>query len=106
MLRLSKRVLRLTKRSTDLGIIYTNSSTGTILTDSTHVTVALLNERSLVIKLADIEADQDLQNTHVLGFCETWLSPAPDSSPVIKDNQVVLRCDRATKLMITREELC
>ena len=65
------------------------------LPSSTHVTVALLNVRSVVAKLADIEADPEQMSPNVLCFCETWLSPV-QPSPVINANHVVLRCDRAT----------
>lgn len=51
--------------------------------------------RSLVAKLPDIEADQDLQSANVLCFCETWLSPA-EPSQVIKADHVVLRGDGAS----------
>ena len=60
---------------------------------SSHVTIALLNVRSIVAKLPDIEADSRLKSASVLCFCETWLSPA-QSSPVVKKENVVLRCDR------------
>ena len=60
---------------------------------TTHVTIALLNVRSIVAKLADIEADLELLSADVLGFCETWLSPS-QPSPVIKADHVTLRCDR------------
>ena len=62
---------------------------------STHVTVALLNVRSVVAKLEDIEADPELMSPSVLCFCETWLSPV-QPSPVINADHVVIRCDRAT----------
>ena len=60
----------------------------------THITVALLNVRSIVAKLSDIEADYELNNANVLCFCETWLTSA-QPSPVINASHVVLRCDRA-----------
>lgn len=63
------------------------------LPPTNHVTLALLNVRSVVAKLADIQADYELMSATVLCFCETWLSPA-QPSPVIKANHVVLRCDR------------
>ena len=61
---------------------------------TTHVTIALLNVRSIGAKLADIEADLEFQGADVLCFCETWLSPA-QPPPVIKADHVILRCDRA-----------
>ena len=57
---------------------------------TTHVTIALLNVRSIVAKLADIKTDLELLSADVLGFCETWLSPA-QPSPVIKADHVTLR---------------
>ena len=60
---------------------------------TSHVTIALLNVRSIGAKLADIKADIELLSVDVLCFCETWLSPA-QSSPVIKADHVTLRCDR------------
>ena len=51
---------------------------------TSHVTLALLNVRLIVPKLADIEADCELNSANVLCFCETcsWLSPS-QPSPVI-----------------------
>ena len=65
------------------------------LPSSSHVTLALLNVRSIVAKLTDIEADHELKSANVLCFCETWLSP-DQPSPAIDATHVVLRCDRAT----------
>ena len=62
---------------------------------TTHVTLVLLNVRSIVSKLVDIQADHELNSANVLRFCETWLS-STQLSPVIKTDHVVLRCDRAT----------
>ena len=56
-------------------------------------TIALLNVRSIVGKLPDIEADTNINNATILGFCETWLSPSQESIH-IRDDHVVLRCDR------------
>ena len=61
---------------------------------TSHVTIALLNVRSIGAKLADIQADIKLLSADVLCFCETWLSQA-QPSPVIKADHVSLRCDRA-----------
>ncbi len=58
---------------------------------TSHVT--LVNVRSIIAKLADIESDFELLSADVLCFCETWLSPA-QPSPVIKADHVTLRCDR------------
>ena len=62
---------------------------------TTHVTVALLNVRSIVPKLPDIRADNCLRSASVLCFCETWLNPS-QPSPVLLDNQIDIRCDRVT----------
>ena len=57
-----------------------------------YVAIALLNVRSTVPK---IKQDKCFQHKNLLGFCETWLSP-PQASPVIHEDHVVLRCDRAS----------
>lgn len=72
-----------------------------LLPVNTHVAIVLLNIRSIVPKIDDIHADTVLNNADVLCFCETWLS-ALQSSPVVKANHVVQRCDR-TELKV---ELC
>ncbi len=64
------------------------------VSQDTHITVALLNVRSIVPKLPDIQADSTFNNANVLCFCDTWLTPA-QPSPAITTNHVVLRCDRA-----------
>ena len=38
-----------------------------------HVTIALLNVRSILAKLPDIIADHSLRCASILCFCETWL---------------------------------
>ena len=63
------------------------------LPSSTYITLALLNIRSLIAKLADVEVDQELNSADVLCSCETWLSPY-QPSPVIKANDVDLRYNR------------
>ena len=40
---------------------------------TSHVTIALLNVRSILAKLPDIKADTELGSAGVLCFCETWL---------------------------------
>ena len=60
-----------------------------------YVKICLLNVRSLIAKLADIEQDMCLKAANVLCFCETWLT-ATQSSPSILSDQVVVRCDRQT----------
>ena len=60
-----------------------------------HVTIALLNIRSIVAKLPDIACDDNLKYASILCFCETWLTP-PRPSPVVQKNQIAVRCDRAS----------
>ena len=60
-----------------------------------YVTICLLNVRSLVAKLADIEQDMCLKAANVVCFCETWLT-ASQASPSILSDQVAIRCDRQT----------
>ena len=65
-----------------------------VLCDSaSHLTIALLNVRSLVTKLPDISSDNTLKSANILCFCETWLN-ASQPSPVLLDNQTDIRCDR------------
>ena len=59
----------------------------------TYITVCLLNVRSLIAKLADIEQDMYLKAANVICFCETWLT-ASQASPSILNDQVAVRCDR------------
>ena len=61
----------------------------------TYITVCLLNVRSLVAKLADIEQDLYLKAANVVCFCETWLT-ASQASPKVLDSHVIMRCDRET----------
>ena len=60
-----------------------------------HVTIALLNVRSIIAKLPDIARDNGLQCANILCFCETWLT-ASQPSPIVQDNQIAIRCDRAS----------
>ena len=62
---------------------------------SSHVTIALLNVRSILAKLPDITADHSLRSASLLCFCETWLN-ASQPSPVLLDNQIDIRCDTLT----------
>ena len=62
---------------------------------SNYITLSLLNVRSIVAKLDDIEHDSYMNAVDILCFCETWLSPS-QPSPHIKDDHVVLRCDRVS----------
>ncbi len=60
-----------------------------------HITIALLNIRSIAAKLPDIASDSNLKHASVVCFCETWLTPS-QPSPVVQDNQIAIRCDRAS----------
>ena len=62
---------------------------------STHVTIALLNVRSIVAKLPDIARDSNLRCASILCFCETWLT-ASQPSPLVKDNQIAITCNSRT----------
>ena len=62
---------------------------------NSHVTIALLNVRSIVAKLPDIAQDDSLKCASILCFCETWLT-ASQPSPIVQPNQIALRCDRAS----------
>ena len=58
---------------------------------TSHVTIALLNVRSIGAKVADIKADIELLSANILCFCETWLSPAqpsPDIKGVIEQKMI------------------
>ena len=62
------------------------------LTDS-HITIALLNVRSLNAKLPDILSDNNMACASILCFCETWLSES--HAPLqIFNHHTILRCDR------------
>ena len=63
--------------------------------EPSHVTFALLNVRSIVAKLPDVKADNNLSCANILCFCETWLN-ASQPTPVLLDDQVDIRCDRMT----------
>ena len=39
-----------------------------------HVTITLLNVRSIVAKLPDITNDDSLKCASIMCFCETWLT--------------------------------
>ena len=58
-----------------------------------HVTIALLNVRSILAKLPDVRTDKNLWCASILCFCETWLN-ASQPSPVLLDDQIDIRCDR------------
>ena len=58
-----------------------------------HVTIPLLNERSIAAKLPDIANDNGLKCANIMYFCETWLTPSEPSS-VLQNSQITIRCDR------------
>ena len=60
-----------------------------------YISIALLNVRSLVAKLPDIQCDHSLTSAGILCFTETWLTPQV-SSPVILGNHQVIRSDRTS----------
>ena len=62
---------------------------------SNYITLSLLNIRSIVAKLDDIECDSYMNAVDILCFCETWLSPS-QPLPHITDDHVVLRCGRVS----------
>ena len=49
---------------------------------NSHITVALLNVRSIIAKTPDILQDKHLGCANVLCFCETWLSPLHSFPPL------------------------
>ena len=59
------------------------------------ISIALLNVRSNVAKLPDIECDHSLTSASILCFTETWLKPQL-SSPVTLGNHQVIRSDRTS----------
>ena len=59
-----------------------------VLSDPYHLTIALLNVRSLA-------ADKNLRSASILCFCETWLN-ASQPTPVLLHDQIDIRCDRMT----------
>ena len=60
---------------------------------NSHITISLLNVRSINAKIPDILCDSNMRAANVLCFCETWLSPS-QLSPKICDGHIVVRCDR------------
>ena len=59
------------------------------------IAIALLNVRSINAKLLDIDKDNSLKCANVLCFCETWFT-LTQRSPLVLENQIDIRCDRAT----------
>ena len=62
---------------------------------SSHVTIVLLNVRSVVPKLPDIACDPHLKCASIVCFCETWLTMT-QPSPLIAHTPHCIRCDRAS----------
>lgn len=63
-----------------------------------HITIALLNVRSIIPKVPDIHHDdihhdESLKSVATLCFTETWLTHR-QASPTLVDDHTVLRCDR------------
>ena len=58
-------------------------------------TIALLNVRSLILKLPDVNSDPSLAAASILCFTETWLSP-PIETPDIRGNCQTLRADHGS----------
>lgn len=58
-----------------------------------HVSVALLNVRSIMPKLPDIQQDVSLKSATILCFTETWLTQQ-QTTPTLVEGHTVLRCDR------------
>ena len=63
----------------------TNIFQPVLCNSSSHVTIALLNVRSILAKSLTTVSD-------LLVYYETWLN----ASPVLVDNQVDIRCERVT----------
>ena len=55
-----------------------------------NITVALLNTRSIIAKLLDINQDSILKSSHIVCFTETWLTHN-QNSPHFSDHQVIAR---------------
>ena len=60
-----------------------------------YTTLSLLNVRSIVAKLPDLECDSNVNAVDILCYTKTWLSPS-QPSPCIKEGHAVLRCDRVS----------
>ena len=56
-------------------------------------TIALLNVRSILPKLPDIDCDSSLKSADILCFTETWLAPHIDCPAIIPGHQII-RVDR------------
>ncbi len=61
-----------------------------------YITIALLNIRSLLPKLLDIEGDDSLVSACIFCFTETWLPPAIIDTPSIRGNHGFIRLDNVS----------
>ena len=61
-----------------------------------YITIALLNVRSLIPKLPDIECDDSLAVASIYCFTETWLQPGIESPSLICGNSTSMRVDSAS----------
>ena len=60
-----------------------------------YITVALLNTRSLIAKVPDIECDDSIVCASIFCFTETWLTPQI-VTPCVRGNNQAIRADRAS----------
>ena len=65
------------------------------LSFASSISIALLNTRSIIAKLPDINQDSTLQSADIVCFTETWLTNC-HNSPHFSDHQVIARSDRVT----------
>lgn len=63
--------------------------------DNNHISIVLLNVRSLVSKIPDIHYDESLISSNIVCFTETWLDHA-QASPSLFESHTTLRCDRTS----------
>ena len=56
-------------------------------------TIAMLNVRSVLPKLPDIDCDSSLKSADILCFTETWLAPHIDCPAIVSGHQII-RVDR------------
>lgn len=61
-----------------------------------YITIALLNVRSLLPKLPDIESDDSFASASIFCFTETWLEPGLIESPSIRGNHGFVRLDNVS----------
>lgn len=69
---------------------------------SFHLTIALLNVRSLLAKLSDIRADNNLRYASIECFCEIWLK-VPQPSPVLLSTKIDIRviCENKSGVLMS-----